>query len=191
MHERGKLLGGLHPCKQRDLPAMRETLRGSNSLGEAKLDALRFHELEQAFAVSAHVAIDFGQCGEFFAFGLGDIENIDGPESVQRPLTLRGCVVTRLFGRCVLRASSADHRGENKNTFFSPFNEAAKRVPCTKSGYVGSIGLLACDEHDVAEAVRVKLRHCSEVCGEDFTVTGLQCSNEKIHGLFGSCVDFF
>jgi hypothetical protein len=26
--------------------------------------------------------------------------------------------------------------------------------------YLFSIGLLACDEHDVSEAVRVKLRHC-------------------------------
>ena len=56
---------------------MRKTLRGSNSLGEAKLDALRFHELQQAFAVSAHVAIDFGQCWEFFAFGLADILSRD------------------------------------------------------------------------------------------------------------------
>src|SRR5258708_26785945 len=78
---------------------MRKTLRGSNSLGEAKLDALRFHELEQTFAVAAHVAIDFGQCGEFLAFGLVDIENIDGPESVQRPLTLGCCVFARLVGR--------------------------------------------------------------------------------------------
>jgi len=61
---------------------MRETLRGTNSLGEAKLDALRFHELEQAFAVSAHVAIDFGQCWELFAFSLTDVKNVDGPESV-------------------------------------------------------------------------------------------------------------
>src|SRR5260370_39014178 len=126
---------------------MRKTLRGSNSLGEAKLDALRFHELEQAFAVSAHVAVDFGQCGEFFAFGLTDVENVNGPESVQRPLTLGCCVFTRLVGRYILRASSSDHRGENENAFFSPFNEAAKRVPCPKSGNVGSIGLLTCDEH--------------------------------------------
>jgi hypothetical protein len=56
---------------------MRETLRGSDSLGEAKLDALRFHELEQAFAVSAHVAIDFGQCWESFAFGLTDVLSRD------------------------------------------------------------------------------------------------------------------
>src|SRR6202167_1243575 len=170
---------------------MRKTFRGSNSLGEAKLDALRFHELEQPFAVSAHVAIDFGQCGKVFAFGLTDIENVDGPESVQRPLTLGGCVLTWLVGRYVFRASSSDHRGENENALFSPFNEAAKRVPCPKSGNVGSIGLLACDRHDVAEAVGVKLRHCSEVCGEDFTVTGLQCCNEEIDGLFGACVDFF
>ena len=135
---------------------MRETFCGSNSLGEAKLDALRFHEFEQAFAVSTHVAVDFGQCWEFFAFGLTD-KNVDSPESVERPLTLSSCVVTRLLGRCILRASSSDHRGENENAFFSPFNEAAKRVPCPKSGNVRSIGFLACYEHDVAEAVGVKL----------------------------------
>ena len=56
---------------------MRKTLRGSNSLGEAKLDALRFHELEQTFAVSAHVAIDFGQCWKLFAFGLSDVLSRD------------------------------------------------------------------------------------------------------------------
>jgi hypothetical protein len=37
----------------------------------------------------------------------------------------------------------------------------------------------------------VELRHCSEVSGEDFTVTGLQRCDEEIHGLFGSLVDFF
>jgi len=46
-----------------------------------------------------------------------------------------GCTV--FFG-----ALLADHRGENENAFFSSFNEAAKRVPCTKSGKVGGIGLL-------------------------------------------------
>src|SRR5208282_929793 len=137
---------------------MRKTLRGTNSLGETNLDALRFHELEQSFAVSAHVAIDFGQCWEFLAFGLTDVKNVDGPESVQRPLTLRCCVFARLVGRYILRASFSDHRGENENAFFSSFNEAAKRVPCPKSSNVGSIGLLTRDEHDVAEAVRVKLR---------------------------------
>src|SRR5580692_2508803 len=191
MDKRRELLGWLHPGKQLDLAAIRETFCGSNSLGEAKLDALGFHKLEQTFAVSGHVAIDFGQRGKVFAFGLTDIENVDGPEPVQRPLTLRCCVLTRLVGRYILHASSSDHRGENENAFFSPFNEAAKRVPCPKSGNVGSVGLLACDEHNVAEAVGVKLRHCSEVCGEDFTVTGLQCCDEEIHGLFSSCVDFF
>jgi hypothetical protein len=77
VRERGKLLGGLHPGKQSDLPAIRETFGGSNSFGETKLDALRFHELEQAFAVSGHVAIDFGQCWEFFAFGLTDVLSRD------------------------------------------------------------------------------------------------------------------
>jgi len=56
---------------------MRETLGGGNSLGEAKLDALSFHELEEAFAVSAHIAVYFGQGGEFLAFGLADILSRD------------------------------------------------------------------------------------------------------------------
>ena len=77
MHERGKLLGGLHPGKQRDLSTVRETLCRSNSLGEADLDTLGFDELKQAFAVSAHVAVDFGQCGEFFAFRLTDVLSRD------------------------------------------------------------------------------------------------------------------
>jgi hypothetical protein len=56
---------------------MREPLCGSNLLGEAKLDALSFHELEQTFAVSACVAIDFGQCWKVFAFGLSDVLSRD------------------------------------------------------------------------------------------------------------------
>ena len=47
-------------------------------------------------------------------------ENVDSPEPVQRPLTLRGCVFTLLVSRYILRASSSDHRGENENAFFSP-----------------------------------------------------------------------
>ena len=85
MHEGGKLLGWLHPSKQRDLPAMRKTLRGSNSLGEAKLDTLRFHELEQPFAVSAHVAVDFGQRGKVFAVSLADILSRDLRPSLCAP----------------------------------------------------------------------------------------------------------
>ena len=77
MHERGKLLGWLHPGKQLDLAAIRETFCGSNFFGETDLDALRFNELKQTFAVSAHVAIDFGQRGKLFAFGLADILSRD------------------------------------------------------------------------------------------------------------------
>ena len=85
MHKRGKLLGWLHPWKQRDLPAMRKTLRGSNLLGETELDTLRFHELEQTFAVSACVAIDFGQCWKVFAFGLSDVLSRDLRPSLCAP----------------------------------------------------------------------------------------------------------
>jgi hypothetical protein len=68
---------------------MRKTLRGSNSLGETDLDTLRFDELEQAFAVSAHVAIDFGQCWEFFAFGLTDVLSRDLRPSLSAPDVIR------------------------------------------------------------------------------------------------------
>src|SRR5271165_4882481 len=174
MHERGKLLGRLQPWKQRDLPAMGKPLGGSNSLREGKLDALRFHELEQTFAVSARVAIDFGQRWEVFAFGLSDVKNVDGTEAVQRLLTLSCCLFTSLVGRYILRTLSSDHWSENENAFFSTPDEAAKRSPSAVSGNVSSIWLLSRNEHDVAEAVAAKLGHCSEICGKDFTVTGLQ-----------------
>jgi hypothetical protein len=77
MHECGELLGWLHPGKQRDLSSMRETFCGSNSFGETKLDALRFDELKQTFAVSAHVAVDFGKSGKFFALRLGNVLSRD------------------------------------------------------------------------------------------------------------------
>ena len=41
MHKRRELLGWLHPGKQLDLAAIRETFCGSNSFGETNLDALR------------------------------------------------------------------------------------------------------------------------------------------------------
>ena len=147
---------------------MRETLRGSNLLGEAKLDALRLHELEQTFAVSAGIAIDFGQCWKVFAFGLSDVKNVDGTESVHCPLTLTCCVFASLVGRYILRISSSDHRSENENAFFSTPDEAAKRSPSPVSGNVSSIWLLPRNEHDVAEAschrpdyVNSPLRDCS------------------------------
>src|SRR5580700_1522683 len=116
---------------------MRKTLRGSNSLGEVKLDALAFHELEQAFAVSAHVAIDFGQRGKFFAFGLGKVEHIHAPETVQRALSLLGILVR--FRILILLALVANHWSENKNAFLSAPDEAAKRVPSADSRDVGGI----------------------------------------------------
>ena len=133
------------------------------------------NELDQPGKFFGRIAGDFIELGKFFAFGLADIENIDGPESVQRPLTLRCCVFTRLVGRYFLRASFLPTIGARMKMPFSPrLTKRPSEFHVAKSGNVGSIGLLACDEHDVAEAVGVKLRHCSEVCGEDFTVTGLQ-----------------
>ena len=77
MHKRGKLLGWLHPGKQLDLAAIRETFCGSNFFGETNLDALRFNELEKSVAVPAHVAVDFGQSWKLFAFGLSNVLSRD------------------------------------------------------------------------------------------------------------------
>ena len=70
---------------------------------------------------------------------------------------------------------------------FSPrLTKRPSEFQVAKSCDFGGIRFLACNEHDVAEAVGVKPRHGSEVCGEHFTVTGLQSCDEEIHGLFGS-----
>src|ERR1700721_4056575 len=147
MYKRRELLGWLHPGQQLDLAAIRETFCGSNSFGETNLDALRFHELKQAFAVSAHVAIDFGQRGKVFAFGLTDVEHIHAPETVQRALSLiRVGILLRLLS-LILFAFVTDHRSENENAFFATPDEAAKRCPSAESCNVRGIGLLPRNEH--------------------------------------------
>ena len=85
MHKRRELLGGLHPGKQRDLAAVRETFRRSNALGVVHFHAPRLHELEQPFAVSAHVAVDFRQRRQFLAFGLTDVLSRDLRPSLCAP----------------------------------------------------------------------------------------------------------
>ena len=57
VRKRGEFLGGLHPRKQRDLSAIREALGRSDFFGKVQLDSLSLYELEQAFAVAAHVAL--------------------------------------------------------------------------------------------------------------------------------------
>jgi len=89
---------------------------------------------------------------------LANIENIDASESVQAGFAVALVV---FVGYGFFFATLADHWGENENAFFSSFYEAAKRVPCPKPSNIGGVGLLACDEHYVAKAVSVELRHCS------------------------------
>src|ERR1017187_1485874 len=90
VRQRGKFLGGLHPGKQRDFSAVGQTLGGSDLVGVIQRDPVGFHELDQPFAVAADIALHFGQSWKVFALRLAPIKNVDGPESVQRPLTLRG-----------------------------------------------------------------------------------------------------
>ena len=89
----------------------------------------------------------------------------------------------------LMRRSAFDTDGEWKTVIigesddFRPF--AALGGPDREAPFFAPV------KHDVAEAVGVKLLHCSEVGGEDSTVTGLQSCDEKIHSVFGSFVDFF
>jgi hypothetical protein len=67
-----------------------------------------------------------------------------------------------------LAALLADHGSQNEDAFFAALDEAAKRVPSSNPGDVSGLGLLACDEQDVAKAschrsdyVNSPLRVCS------------------------------
>jgi len=97
VNKRGKFFGRLHPGKQGDLAAIRVTLGRANPLREAKLDALRFHEFEQAFAVSAYVAVYFCKGRKVFAFGRVQFSPAKMPRL--RP-------VSRLARRRLTRASN-------------------------------------------------------------------------------------
>ena len=66
-----------------DLAAVGQAFRRCNALGIVHFDALRFHELEKMLAIAAHVALDFCQRRQLFAFGLGHVENVNGTKSVE------------------------------------------------------------------------------------------------------------
>src|SRR6266536_5389942 len=89
MYQRRKLLGWFHSGKQSDLAAVRETFRGCNSLGVVQFHALRLHEVEQSFAIPAHVALHFGQGREFLTFGLADVLSRDLWPSLCAPDVIR------------------------------------------------------------------------------------------------------
>ena len=89
MGERGKFLGGLHPGKQRDLSAVRQAFGGADLFRVIQRDALTFDELNEPFAVAAHVALDFGECGKLFAFGLGKILSRDLRPNLCTPVASR------------------------------------------------------------------------------------------------------
>ena len=63
VRQNGEFLGGLHPGKQRDFPAMRQALGGANLVGVAQFDVMGFHELDQPLAVAADITAYFGQRG--------------------------------------------------------------------------------------------------------------------------------
>ena len=77
MHKCRKFLGWLHSGKQRDLPAIRQTLGGCDPFGGVEFDALDFDKVYEAFPVAAYVALYFGERGKFFAFGLSDVLSRD------------------------------------------------------------------------------------------------------------------
>jgi hypothetical protein len=76
MHEDRELLGFRLSRKDGDAPAVAPAERGSDVLGEDKLDSLLLHEREKTVAVLANIAAHLTQCGNFRAFGLRDIKDI-------------------------------------------------------------------------------------------------------------------
>jgi len=86
-----KTLRRLHsPDRSLIFPPSRETLRWRISLGVATRDACDSTNLKSLSTVSAHVAIDFGQGGEFFAFvWLTSKHSGPDPTGVRCPSVLR------------------------------------------------------------------------------------------------------
>jgi hypothetical protein len=85
MREGGEFLGGLHPGKQRNLPAVRQALGRHNPVGVGQSNALGFHELYEPFAVIADIALHFGQGWKIFALGLVDVLSRDLRPSLCAP----------------------------------------------------------------------------------------------------------
>jgi hypothetical protein len=77
MRQRGKFLGGLHPGKQGDLSAKGQAFGGCDPFRVVERYPSGCDEFHKAFAVPAHVALHFGQRGQFLALGLRDVLSRD------------------------------------------------------------------------------------------------------------------
>ena len=83
--------------------------------------------------------------------------------------------------RVLLLAALADHRGKNGNALFTTFHAAAKLVPRPYARHMRGLGPLSRYEEDIAEGIRVEIRHCIQVSGERFTVSRFQLLDEILH----------
>ena len=145
VHERAELLSGLHLGKQSDPAAIGHALGRRNVLGIVEGNSLCLDERHQPFAISCDIASHFGELGKLFAFGLADIEDIHGAETVKPGL--RFSLLSRFrCGLIWIRSSLAsDHRSQDENPSFASANETAQRVPGTDPGNIGRIRLLPRD----------------------------------------------
>jgi hypothetical protein len=152
MNQRGELLSGLHTGKQRDLPAVRRSLRWCNPVGEGQFDALRLHESEEPLAVYAHVTWISVSVG--LRLLLDDIERIHGAKANELLLAFLLRIGTDIgCGFFLPQPAVADHRSQNENALLATFDEAAKRIPGANPGNVAGIRFLSSNQHDVAKAV--------------------------------------
>ena len=77
MHQNEEFLGGLHPGKESDFPALRQAFGEADFLRVTQFNALRSHKLHQPFPVPGNLAFDFSKLGQFLAFGLADVLSRD------------------------------------------------------------------------------------------------------------------
>jgi len=166
------------PWEQRDSASVAHAECRCDRLLELDLDSLRDGEVEQPFAVLAHVAAHLGcKLGKFFAFRLRDIEDVHGTEAYEDGLILSADV---LLGFGVWLAPGTDHGSKDADAALTLFHSPAKLIPSVHSSHAGCVGALPGDLKDVAKGVVVKSAHRREVGGQPLRVSGLKLLDQKL-----------
>jgi hypothetical protein len=115
---------------------------------------LRFHELEKTLAIAAHVALDFRQRRQVFAFGLGYVENVNSTKSVELSRIAFRVSGIRATGQLVDPRSAVIHQARQLNREYGFF--ASRSQPFERLTILASLQGVEIHEMDRRLASREK-----------------------------------
>ena len=129
VRQHGDVFGGGQVREQRDFPAFRNTVRGTNRFGIPEPDAERKRVGGEPIPVTPGIAVDFSDRGQRSAFGLAHVEDGSGTVTEKN-------FFDALPGDLFRLSFAPENRGKNGDAFFSLADVSSEFVPGVKPGHM-------------------------------------------------------